>query len=428
MQRGLERMNNDDISRGRTAGGSSRANGLVITVIVIVFVVGAAAWWSWKTYIAAPAPAAANRPIAAAPGRNARTDLRLASITVETVTEQAFVSEMTTEGKISVDEERVTPVFSQFSGRVIKIFARPGQQVKQGEPLFSLEAVDVVQSQNELMAAVSGLNKAHSQLRLSQTAERRLRDLHAINAIATRDYQQAQNDLTASQNDVRAAEIVLAAVRNKLRLSGKSDADIAAFEQTGRISTETIVVSPIDGMIIQRKVGQGQFLTAGAAEQTFTLGDLSRVWLVASVRESDTGNVFIGQRLEFRVIAYPDRAFKGEVAYIGSSVDAGTRRIPVRAVIENADMLLRPEMFTSVRLLGKSQGTSPSVPRAALIYEGNTSRAWIMGANDKPEMRKVQPGLVAEDRIQILSGLQAGEQIITKGVLFIDRAAALGGN
>jgi cobalt-zinc-cadmium efflux system membrane fusion protein len=420
-------MQSEDSERDHTRHGPARRPRFVVIAVVVVLAVGAAGW-SWKTYTAASAPPAANRPTATTPGRLALTDTHLASITVEPVTEQAFVSEITTEGKISVDEERVTPVFSQFSGRVIKIYARPGQQVKQGEPLFSLESADVVQSQNDLMTAVSGLNKAKSQLRLSQTAERRLRDLHAINAIASREYQQAQNDLTASQNDVRAAEITLAAIRNKLRISGKSDADIAAFEQTGRISSETMIVSPIDGMIIQGKVGQGQFLSPGAAEPTFTLGDLSRVWLVASVRESDSGNVFIGQKIEFRVIAYPDRTFEGQVSFIGSSIDPGTRRIPVRAVIENVEKLLRPEMFTSVRLLGKSDGLSPSVPRSALIYEGDTSRAWVMGADDKPEMRRVRPGLLAGDRIQILSGLKVGERIITKGALFIDRAAALGGN
>jgi len=170
---------------------------------------------------------------------------QLATITIETVGEAHFAGETVTEGKISADEDRVTPVFSQFAGRVTKISARPGQQVKQGEPLFTLEAVDVIQSENDLMSAVSTLNKSRSSLRLAQTAEKRLRDLAAANAVAQREFQQAQNDLNSAQNDVRAAEIALEAVRNRLRIMRKSDTEITNFEQTGKISTETVNNKPV---------------------------------------------------------------------------------------------------------------------------------------------------------------------------------------
>jgi cobalt-zinc-cadmium efflux system membrane fusion protein len=395
--------------------------------VVVVALIGAAGWY-WRPLANSAAPPDNVRPPAVAKSGLLLTPEQLATIRIETVSEEAFAPETTTEGKITVDEERVTPVFSQFAGRVTKIFGKPGQQVEQGAPLFNLEAVDVVQSQNDLMAAVTTLNKARSQLRLAQTAEKRLHDLAAANAIATREYQQAQNDLTAAQNDVRSGEIGLEAVRNRLRIIGKSSAEIASFEQTGKMSTETTVLSPIGGMIIQRKVGLGQFLSAGASDPAFTLGDLSRVWLVASVRESDVGSVFVGQKLEFRVVAYPDRMFTGEIALIGSSIDPASRRIPVRANIDNSEGLLRPEMFTSVRLIGKSEGKSASIPREALIYEGDRTRVWVMGSNDRLELRQVQPGLMSGNRIQIVKGLKKGERVVTRGALFIDRAATLGGS
>lgn len=367
------------------------------------------------------------RPAAAAKVGLQLSPEQMATVKIETVGEEQFAAETITEGKITTDEERVTPVFSQFAGRVTKIFARPGQQVKQGEPLFTLEAVDVIQSENDLMSAVSTLNKARSSLRLAQTAEKRLRDLAAVNAVATRELQQAQNDLNAAQNDVRAGEIALEAVRNRLRIIGKSDAEISTFEQTGKLSSETVVTSPIGGIVIQRKVGPGQFLSTSASDPAFVLGDLSKVWLVASVRRSDVAQVFPGQKLEFRVVAYPDRTFTGEIALIGSSIDPASRRIPVRANIDNADGLLRPEMFTSVRLLGRGEGASPSVPREALIYEGNKTRVWVVGDDDKLELRQIQPGLVSGNRIQVVDGLKRGERIVTRGALFIDRAATLAG-
>lgn len=413
----------DQPAHGSPAASRPLPKGIVAAVIVAALV-GVAGWY-WRPLANSAAPV--TRPAAAAKVGLQLSPEQMATVKIETVGEEQFAAETITEGKITTDEERVTPVFSQFAGRVTKIFARPGQQVKQGEPLFTLEAVDVIQSENDLMSAVSTLNKARSSLRLAQTAEKRLRDLAAVNAVATRELQQAQNDLNAAQNDVRAGEIALEAVRNRLRIIGKSDAEISTFEQTGKLSSETVVTSPIGGIVIQRKVGPGQFLSTSASDPAFVLGDLSKVWLVASVRESDVAQVFPGQKLEFRVVAYPDRTFTGEIALIGSSIDPASRRIPVRANIDNADGLLRPEMFTSVRLLGRGEGASPSVPREALIYEGNKTRVWVVGDDDKLELRQIQPGLVSGNRIQVVDGLKRGERIVTRGALFIDRAATLAG-
>ncbi len=398
----------------------------VVAALAVVGIIGVAGWY-WRPLANSAPPVGAARPPAVKSGLQLSPE-QLATITIETVGEAHFAGETVTEGKISADEDRVTPVFSQFAGRVTKISARPGQQVKQGEPLFTLEAVDVIQSENDLMSAVSTLNKSRSSLRLAQTAEKRLRDLAAANAVAQREFQQAQNDLNSAQNDVRAAEIALEAVRNRLRIMGKSDTEITNFEQTGKISTETVVTSPIDGIIIQRKVGPGQFLSTSSSDPAFVLGDLSKVWLVASVRESDVAQVFVGQKMEFRVVAYPDRVFRGEIALIGSSIDPTSRRIPVRANIDNAAGLLRPEMFTSVRLIGRNEGASPSVPREALIYEGDKTRVWVVGQNDKLELRQIQPGLISGKRIQVVDGLKPGERIVTRGALFIDRAATLAGS
>lgn len=397
----------------------------IAAALIVAALVGTAGWY-WRPLANSAAPV--TRPPAAAKIGLQLSPEQLATVKIETVGEEQFAAETITEGKITTDEDRVTPVFSQFAGRVTKIFARPGQQVKQGEPLFTLEAVDVIQSENDLMSAVSTLNKSRSSLRLAQMAEKRLRDLAAANAIATRELQQAQNDLTAAQNDVRTAEIALEAVRNRLRIIGKSDAEISTFEQTGKLSSETVVTSPIDGIVIQRKVGPGQFLSTSAADPAFVLGDLSKVWLVASVRESDVAQVFPGQKLEFRVVAYPERTFTGEIFVIGSSIDPTSRRIPVRANIDNAAGLLRPEMFTSVRLLGRGENASPSVPREALIYEGDKTRVWVVGDNDTLELRHIKPGLVSGNRIQVVDGLKQGERIVTRGALFIDRAATLAGS
>ncbi len=102
--------------------------------------------------------------------------------------------------------------------------------------------------------------------------------------------------------------------------------------------------------MVQRKVGPGQYITSGSADPVFMIGDLSTVWLIAFVRETEAPNV-TGQTLNFKVLAYPEQVFKANMAYVATAIDTNTRRLLVRAVIDNSEGLLRPEMFASVSIL-----------------------------------------------------------------------------
>ncbi|MBN9000778.1 MAG: efflux RND transporter periplasmic adaptor subunit, partial [Rhizobiales bacterium] len=170
-----------------------------------------------------------------------------AALTVAPVSDYTFRTERITEGKIAVDEDRATPVFSPYAGRVIKLLARPGDHVAQGQPLFVIEAADTVQAQNDFIAAAAGLNKAKSQLELAKIQNTRARDLFDGKAIPLKDFQQAQATLVSAENDQRAAQTALEAVRNRLRILGLSEQAIADFQQKGRIDPETTIVAPIAG-------------------------------------------------------------------------------------------------------------------------------------------------------------------------------------
>src|SRR5436190_13564567 len=158
-----------------------------------------------------------------------------ASLTIQPVTERSFRAEQVTEGKIAVDEERSTPVFSPYAGRVTRLLARPGDRVTQGQPLLVIEAADTVQAQNDFVTAVTGLNKAKAQLELARIQDNRARDLFEGKAIPLKDYQQTQATLISAQNDLRSSEIALEAARNRLRILGLSDDAIKAFQEKGSI-------------------------------------------------------------------------------------------------------------------------------------------------------------------------------------------------
>jgi membrane fusion protein, heavy metal efflux system len=351
------------------------------------------------------------------------TDAQWAALKIETLGERVFRSRLVTDGKIAVDEDHATPIFSPYSGRVTRLLVKPGDGIRAGQALFTIEATDTVQAQNDFMAAIAGVNKARSQLNLTQIIEKRNKDLYEGKAVALKDWQQSQADLTAAQNDMRSSESALEAVRNRLRILGRTDEEVMAFQEHGRISPETPIYAPISGTVVQRKVGPGQYVNQGASDPVFVIGDLTTVWLLANVRESDASKVRVGQPIEFEVLAYPKRKFLGTIAYVAASVDPNTRRLPVRAAIDNADLGLKPEMFASVGILFADETTSVAVPREALIYEGNTVRAWVAVADKRVELRTVTPGLINENLVQALGGLRAGEKVVIGGNIFIDRVA-----
>ena len=352
------------------------------------------------------------------------TPAEWASLTIEPVTERTFRAEHATEGKIAVDEDRSTPVFSPYTGRVIRLLAKAGDQVTQGQPLFVIEAADTVQAQNDFISAMTGLNKAKSAVDLAQLQDTRAKDLFEGKAVPLKDYQQSQATLIQAQNDLRSSQTALEAARNKLKILGLTDDAIAAFQEKGRIDPNTTVVSPIAGTVVQRKIGPGQFINSGASDPVYVIGDLSTVWLIAFVRETDASIVSVGQEISFSVLALPAHPFVARVDYVSAAIDPSTRRLLVRATVNNKDNLLKPEMFANVTIYSGGDHSAVGVPKQALIYEGDQVRVWVAHQDKSIELRQIKTGLINGDLVEVEGNLKPGEQIVTKGSLFIDRAAS----
>ncbi|KQQ25052.1 hemolysin secretion protein D [Methylobacterium sp. Leaf123] len=390
-------------------------------LVACVLGAGAAAalWYGRPKEVdaAVPMPAAVTTT---APGRFVLSESQLATVTTVAVEQRLFYEDIATEGKISVDEYRATPVFSPYAGRVITIFARSGEQVKQGDKLFSLQANEMVQAQNDFLAALNVLNKTRSQLSYATNTEKRLHDLYDSRVTTLKELQTAQNDLTTAQNDAKTAEVGLEAVRNRLRILGLADDDMKALQTKGAINPETTINAPLSGTVIQRKIGPGQYINTGGSDPSYLIGDLGRVWIVAQLRETDAAKVDLGERIRFRVLAYPNQTFESRINYIGASVDPATRRIVVRAEVDNPKGLLKPEMYASVHIINERETVSRAVPRQAVIFEGDKARVWVLGAGNTVESRSVKTGFLDGNDIEVTEGLALGERVISKGALFID--------
>jgi membrane fusion protein, heavy metal efflux system len=338
------------------------------------------------------------------------TPQQIKTLTIEAVGVHGFVSEELTEGKIAVDGDRTTPVFSPYSGRVTRVIAGPGDTVKKGAPLATVEASEFVQAQNDLATAVA-------QRKLARINEARKHALLDAKGGSLQDWQQAQADLTA-------AEAAVHSVRNRLRILGQTEGEIDELESARSIDPRATIIAPIAGVVVDRQVGPGQYLQAGAGTPVFTIADPSSVWLLANVREADAGSVRLGQSMAVRVPAYPKREFDARITYVAALVDPATHRLPVRAEIDNRDRALKPEMFANFRIETSDATESPAIPDAAVVYEGDAAHVWVIEGEGLLAYRAIRTGRQNGALVEVLEGLQPGERIVTRGGLFIDQAAA----
>jgi cobalt-zinc-cadmium efflux system membrane fusion protein len=336
------------------------------------------------------------------------------------VDEFAFRPQRTAIGQIGYNEDASTIVLTPFSGRVTRLIARPGDQVKRGDRLLEIDSPEQLVPQNELIAAQAAKRKAASQYNLAQIVEKRVRDLHEGKAAPSKDLQSAEAQLASAENDLRSADTALEAARARLRILGRSDAEITKLEQDGILTRVTTITAPIDGTVVSRKVGPGQHVKADSGEALYAIADLSTMWLKAQIFEQDIAQVRIGQQIEARVSAVPDRVFKARINAINSASDLATRRVVVRAEIENTDGLLKAEMFAMFRISIEDASPSPAVPTDAVIREGDVATVWVETEPMLFKRRVVDIGIQQDGLTQIRKGLDSGESVVARGAIFVD--------
>lgn len=412
-------------ARPRGARALSRETQLRLLAYValgIAIVLGGWIGLSWLLPAKADVPAEAAAPY----GTFQPTHDQLAGLTIKPIERHDFPAVTVTEGNIATDDDITTPVYSPFSGRVVKLAAKLGDRVARGQVLMTVEAQEYVQAQNDLITAASNDASTRAQLALAETSEKRQHALYDARGAALKDWQQSQSDLATAQGNHRSAEIALAAVRNRLRIFGMSDREIAKLEHAPiglGTSPDANVVAPIAGTVLLRQVGLGQFIQSGAGNPVFSIGDLSTVWLIANVRETDAPLMRVGEPVDVRVMALPGRVFRAKLSYVAPGVDPATHRLVVRADVPNPQGLLKPQMFASFSIVTGEDRAAPAVPQSSIVYEGETARVWILRRDGRIALRQIVTGRTDGNLVEVTRGVAAGEKVVTSGAIFIDRAA-----
>ncbi len=187
------------------------------------------------------------------------TDRQWATLKISPVSDVRFQNLTATDGKIAWDDDHVTPVFSPYSGRITRLMAHAGDVIAAGQPLFAIQASELAQAQNDLITALANQRTARAQLALATTNEKRQHDLFLAQGAAMKDWQQAQLDLATAQGGLNSTSAALAAVRNRLRILGKSDADIAEIEAAPDVTRLPIRIPRHGADRRRRRAASGRF-------------------------------------------------------------------------------------------------------------------------------------------------------------------------
>ena len=388
-------------------------------LVLLVFVVGP---WLWSTFLHVAPP----QPAPAIPGTFRPTPEQWADLKFATVHPERFAGIVATDGALAANDNTTTAVYSPYSGRVTRLIANLGDRVAKGAPLMAMDATEAVQARNDLVVAVDALNAAQAQDKVAVENEARQHQLYAGQSAALKDWQQAQSDLATANAALRTAETALEAQRNRIRILGLGDAAITALEKKQPVqgpSSEAMVVAPISGTVIQRQVGLGQYIQAGGANPVYAIGDLSTLWVLGNVRETDAPLMRVGERADIRVIALPGQSFTSRLAWIAPSIDPTTHRLAVRAELKNPGGLFKPLMFATVGIHTTTDRTSLAVPANAVIYEDDEAHVWLAHKDRSLGLRTIRTGRTQNDEVEVLSGLGNGDRVVTSGALFIDRAS-----
>jgi cobalt-zinc-cadmium efflux system membrane fusion protein len=349
---------------------------------------------------------------------NARTvteltlsEKQVASLKIDTVTEQRFVQEKQAVGGIDFNQNKLVAVFTPYQGRIINAFPNVGDAVEKDQVLFTIDSSDLLTAESTLIAA-SGV------LILQSRTLNRAKSLLKIGGVS----QQAVDQTTSDQ---QTAEGALKAARDAVRIFGKTDEEIDKIIADRKADPRLIVKSPMSGYVTARAAAPGLFVQPGVAPAPFTVADTSTMWMVANVPESDAPLYRVGQEVKANVAAYPGRVFEGKIIVLGPLVDPVTRRVFLRSEIADPEHLLRAGMFANFLIRIGDPFLAPAAPQASVVREGDgTMTVWVTADRRRFLRRTVKLGLRQDGLVQILDGVRPGELIVGDGAVFLSNRAA----
>ena len=387
-----------------------KVNALLFSLFLVVMV-------SQGCNRAATTPAKASGPPPnAAPSDSAPSH----AIERETVTPQPIAGVILATGKVLVPEDRMANIGPVHEGRLVRLFAGQGSNVKKGQKLADLESADIDQAEADYLKALADYDNARrssaAEVKFAQATYDRTKMLYEKTITAGKNLQAAEHDLelakaTAASN-LAGTTAALTSARRHLLILGLKESEIDGLAHNSSLSAVFSLTSPISGVVIERNGTIGA--TVGSDANVFKIIDISRVWIDANVFEKDLERVRRGQEVKISVPAFPGETFSGKVILISTVVEPETRTVKVRTEVPNSDGRLKPDMFANVQIITDLHRTAISIPQAAVLDDEGKPVVFVSEASGY-QKRPVVVGIQGDGRVEITEGLQAGDKVVVKG-------------
>ena len=296
-----------------------------------------------------------------------------------------------TVGRVDFDEERMARLHPKVQGWIEELRVdKTGETVTKDDILLSIYSPQLVSTQQEYLLA--------------------LNNLKALGESPIEEIRQGAKDLARSS-------------RERLQFLDVPEHQIRELEQTREVKKTIHIHSPVDGTVLRIGARQGQHVSPQT--ELYMLADLRRVWVLADIYENEIPWVNVGDEVEMTLTSVPGKTFRGEVAYIYPYSEAKTRTTKVRLVFDNTDLLLRPDMFSEVRILSDTREESVVVPSEAVVRSGGSPQIFVVREPGKFETRTVRLGVESDGRIEVIDGVSAGEEVVTSAQFLVDSESKL---
>lgn len=314
----------------------------------------------------------------------------------DTVHYQKVEGVLTVNGKVAADDSKLIQVFATLTGYATQVNVQLGDYVRKGQLLAVVHSGEIATYENQLSDARSNLSVAKKKLQIEMDLKN--------SQLAT------DKDVTDAQSEVSKAQAAITQVMNLFQIYKK-----------GEGSTYQIL-APISGYIIQKNINNGMEITSDNNQSLFTISEINDVWVIANIFETDIPKVKEGYKAEITSISYPDSVFHGTIDKVYNFLDPASKTMQARIKIDNNHGLLKPEMFTSVKIHYPGKDSMIAIASSAIIFDNNAYYVLVKGGGDSLSIREVLPGLSQGNTTYIKTGLSPSEIIVTKDQLLLYNA------
>lgn len=320
------------------------------------------------------------------------TDSLLNSLLIDTVKEASALSQLTLTGSIAPDENKMVKVFPMVSGVAEDVNVQLGDVVQKGQTLAIMKSAEMAGFTKDVISSDADIRNTRRTMETTQ-------DLYKSGLASQKDLEQAQSDYQKAVAEGKRAGAVVAI--NKSNANG--------YE----------VRTPLSGFVVEKNLTSNTQVRADNSQSLFTIADLSTVYVLVNVYESDIANIQTGDPVKVTTLAYPDKVFQGKIDKIDNMLDPDNKVMHARVKITNPGNLLKPGMFANVLIKAKSGENLPEISSNALVFDNDKNYVIVVDGKAKVHIQPVTIAKTVESRAYIKDGLKPGDRVVASRQVYL---------